>query len=89
MQTTLLNLANAAAQMDIMYRLEIALAGQTDNFIAEAIKGSIHKKLPATQIIKEVKMMIEDNRPSMVGVLTEGLVKRLEAFEFADKNIIA
>lgn len=87
MHTNLLNLANAAAQMDIMYRLEIAIAGQ-DDFISHSIRLSVAQKIPTDKIIVSVKSMIEDNRPSMVGIIGEALVCRFEAFEKPDKVII-
>ncbi len=82
MQTTLLNLANAAAQMDLMYRLEIAIAGD-DVGVMKFIKVAIATKSePTAVIIQMVKDMIRDNRESMCNILGAQLVCRFEAFEF-------
>lgn len=79
MQTKLLNLANAAQQMDLMYRLEVSIAGQ-DDFISQSLRLSIANKLPTVKIIRTVKSMIEDNRASMVGILGEALVSKFINF---------
>jgi hypothetical protein len=75
----LLDLANAARQMDLLYRLEVAIAGQ-DDFISHSLRLSIANKLAASKIVATVKSMIEDNRASMVGILGEALVCRFISF---------
>ncbi len=85
MQTTLLNLANAAAQMDLMYRLEIAIAGD-DVGVMKFIKVAIATKSePTAVIIQMVKDMIRDNFSVMSDILGVQLVKRFIAFEFPEK----
>ena len=75
----LLNLANAAAQMDIMYRLECALAGE-GNMVVLSLKQAIERKQPTALIIATVKDMIRDNRAAMENIIGETLTCKIECY---------
>ena len=76
-QTTLLNLSNAAAQMDIMYRLEQALDG-VGNTVALSLRQAIRDQQPAKLIIQTCKDMITDNEMAMTNILGETLVTKIK-----------
>ena len=76
-QATLLNLSNAAAQMDIMYRLEAALDG-VGNTVALSLRQAIRDQQPAKLIIQTCKDMITDNEMAMTNILGETLVTKIK-----------
>lgn len=87
MQTKLLDLAHAARQMDLLYRLEIAIAGDEVG-VMQFIKRTIANKLePTSVVIQMVKDMIRDNRNGMRDILGVQLVRRVEAFELATEKL--
>lgn len=89
MQTNILNMANYASQMDLIYRLEVALAGDQIGVLQFIKKDIANKVTPTIGIIQMVKDMIRDNRQVMIDTLGVQLVCRFEAFEKPDKNVIA
>jgi len=78
--TSLLDMAQAAQQMDIIYRLEGKLAGRSE-IICVALKMAIHNKRPDREVIKTCKDNIRDNEPVMIDILGADLVSRLKSFK--------
>ena len=79
-QTTLLNLSNAAAQMDIMYRLESALDG-VGNTVALSLRQAIREQQPSKLIIQTCQDMITDNEMAMTNILGETLVSKIKKLQ--------
>ena len=79
-QTTLLNLSNAATQMDIMYRLDQALDG-VGNTVAFSLRQAIKDKQPTRLIIQTCKDMICDNEMVMTNILGETLVTKIKKLQ--------
>ena len=71
---------NYLQSMDIIIRLEQALAGE-GNMVTFCLKQAIHQKQPANLIIATVKDMIRDNEPAMGFIIGESLTQRIKNFE--------
>jgi hypothetical protein len=70
----------ALQSMDLLYRIEVALAGE-GNMVVYSLKQAIQQKLPANLIINTCKDMIRDNEPAMGYILGETLLQKLKAFQ--------
>lgn len=77
--TTLPSLLTAATEMDIMYRLEMALAGD-GNMVVYCLKNAIAEKKPATVIIQTCKDMIRDAPQGMANILGETLCEKIKNY---------
>ena len=71
---------NYLQQMDILLRMESALAGE-GNMIVFSLKKAIADKKPASLIIKETKEMIKDNYNAMADVLGIKLTDTIKNFD--------
>ena len=71
---------NYLQQMDILLRMESALAGD-GNMVVFALKKAIADKKPATLIIKETKEMITDNYNAIADILGVKLTDTIKNFE--------
>ena len=78
--TTLPTNFTALQAMDIILRMEAALAGE-GNLIVFSLKKAIRDKQPTNLIIKTTQEMIRDNATSMQDVLGVSLVDRIKNFE--------
>ena len=71
---------NYLQQMDILLRMESALAGE-GNMVVFALKKAITDKKPATLIIKETKEMIADNYNAIADILGVTLTEKIKKFD--------
>jgi len=71
---------NYLQQMDIVIRMETALAGE-GNMVGYCLKKAIADKRPATLIIKETKEMIQDNYNAIAGILGITLTDYIKNFD--------
>jgi len=71
---------NYLQQMDILLRMESALAGE-GNMIVFALKKAIADKKPAALIIKETKEMIHDNYNAIADILGVTLTDKIKKFD--------
>lgn len=67
-------------QMDILLRMESALAGE-GNMVVYCLKKAIADKQPTSLIIRETKDMIRDNYNAMADVLGVKLTETIKNFE--------
>jgi len=74
--TSIFNLQSAATEMDIMYKLEMALI-YDGNLVSASLKKAIHEKKPASLIISTCYDMIVDNRAAMCGLLGTQLCDKI------------
>lgn len=74
----LLDLGKMAEAMKLTYDIEGALIGNS-NTLATGIKANIGTS-PDVAVLRELKTMIEDNRPMMVNLLGEGIVNRINEY---------
>lgn len=70
----------ALQAMDILIKIEMALAGNENNVIAIGLKAAIKDNLPAAKIITEVKEMIEDNPDAIADILGNELMTKIKFF---------
>lgn len=75
---------NALQTMDLLIRIETALAGQ-ESIIAIAIKNACREGVAAKEIIKTCKDNIRDNENYMGDLLGLELVKRIKAYEITNR----
>ena len=71
---------NYMQQMDIVIRMETALAGE-GNMVVYMLKNAIRTKQPTSLIIKETKEMIRDNYNAIAGILGTQLTDTIKNFE--------
>lgn len=71
---------NYLQQMDIILRMESALAGE-GNMVTFALKNAIHDNKPARLIIQTTKDMIRDNQTGIENVLGIKLTQTIKNFE--------
>ena len=71
---------SALQSMDMLYRIEVALAGE-GNLIVFSLKQAIQQKQPANLIIRTCKDMIQDNYNAMSFILGTSLCDRIKAFD--------
>lgn len=71
---------SALQSMDMLYRIEVALAGD-GNLIVFSLKQAIQQKQPANLIIKTCKDMIHDNYNAMSFILGTSLCDSIKAFD--------
>jgi len=68
-------------QMDILLKMEAALAGE-GNMVTFSLKQAVcNKKLPAAVIIKETKDMIADNYNAIADILGIKLTEKIKNFD--------
>ena len=70
---------NFLQQMDILLKIEEAVAGKEDG-ISLCLKNAVKNK-PASLIIKETKEMIEDNETTMRNILGVNLCEKIKTFK--------
>ena len=66
--------------MDIILKIEAALAGQ-GNMVVFSLKKAIQDKKPGKLIIQTTKDMIRDNEPAMAFILGNKLTQQIKSFE--------
>ena len=71
---------NYLQQMDIVIRMETAMAGE-GNMVAYSLKKAIADKKPASLIIKTTKDMINDNYNAIAGILGTKLTDYIKDFD--------
>ena len=71
---------NYLQQMDILIRMETALAGE-GNMVIFCLKKAIADKQPAKLIIKTTKEMIQDNYNAIANVLGIKLTDYIKNFD--------
>jgi hypothetical protein len=71
---------NYLQQMDILLKMESALAGEA-NMVVFCLKKAIADKQPTSLIIKTTKEMIKDNYESMANVLGIKLTDTIKNFD--------
>lgn len=76
----IVNIGQAANSMKLVDDILLTIAG-IQNGIADGIRIAVYEThVPYAQIIRELKGMVEDNRPMVVNMLGEGIVKRITDF---------
>jgi len=71
---------NYLQQMDILLRMETALAGE-GNMVRYCLKKAIADKKPPALIIKETKEMIHDNYNAIADILGVTLTEKIKKFD--------
>ncbi len=71
---------NYLQQMDILLRMESALAGE-GNMVVYALKKAIVDKQPSSLIIKTTKEMIADNYNAIADILGIKLTDYIKTFD--------
>ncbi len=71
---------NYLQQMDILLRMESALAGE-GNMVVFALKKAITDKQPSSLIIKTTKEMINDNYNAIADILGIKLTDYIKTFD--------
>jgi len=71
---------NYLQQMDILLKMESALAGE-GNMVVFSLKKAIADKKPASLIIQTAKDMIGDNYDDMAFILGEKLTLKIKNFD--------
>lgn len=71
---------NYLQQMDILLRMESALAGE-GNLVTLSLKQAIQQKKPAALIIQTTKDMIRDNYNGMAYILGNTLTEKIKNFD--------
>lgn len=71
---------NYLQQMDILLKMESALAGE-GNMVVFSLKKAIADKKPASLIIQTTKDMIADNYDDMAFILGEKLTLKIKNFD--------
>lgn len=71
---------NYLQQMDILLKMELALAGE-GNMVTYSLKKAIADKQPAKVIIQTTKDMIRDNENAMAFILGNTLTEKIKNFD--------
>lgn len=71
---------NYLQQVDILLKMELALAGE-GNMVTYALKKAIADKQPAKVIIQTTKDMIRDNENAMSFILGNTLTEKIKNFD--------
>ena len=74
-------------QLDIIIRIDQALAGVEKNILALSLKAAIKNQQPARTIISNIQDMIEDNSDLIADLLGVELTNRIKDLNSAKRYI--